>query len=77
LSGIINGIGTIAFTLFVDPTSASIVDQTARGDRPIADVRSMVFYLTLTAIIGTLISQLFLYPATLLIDLVAHVFVHG
>jgi hypothetical protein len=77
LSGIINGIGTVAFTLFVDPTSASIVDQAARGDRPLGDVRSMVFYLTLTAIIGTLVSQIFLFPATWLIDQVAHFVVHG
>ena len=33
LSGIINGIGTIAFTLFVDPTSAMITDQAIHGKR--------------------------------------------
>ena len=33
LSGIINGIGTIAFTLFVDPTSSIITDQAIHGKR--------------------------------------------
>ena len=34
ISGIINGIGTIAFTFFVDPTSSIIVDQAIKGKRP-------------------------------------------
>ncbi|GAC1415371.1 MAG: lipid II flippase Amj family protein [Candidatus Velthaea sp.] len=75
LSGIVNGIGTVAFTLFVDPTSASIVDQAARGDREIGDVRSMVFFLTATTILGTLVSQILLFPATLLIGAAAHLVV--
>lgn len=71
LSGVINGIGTIAFTLFVDPTSAIITDQAIHGKRSIEEVRSMVFYLTLTAIIGSLLSQAVLYPAAVLIEVVA------
>lgn len=72
LSGIVNGIGTVLFTLFVDPTAASIVDQAAHGKRQIEDVRSMVFWLTVTMALGTLVSQLILYPAALLIGAVAH-----
>ena len=45
LSGVVNGIGTIAFTLFVDPTSAIITDQAIHGKRSVEEVRSMVFYL--------------------------------
>lgn len=71
LSGIVNGIGTIAFTLFVDPTAAAIVDQAVHGRRTIENVRSMVFWLTVTMVIGTLLSQLLLFPAALLIDAVA------
>ena len=77
LSGIVNGIGTIAFTLFVDPTSAQIVDQATHGKRSLDDVKSMVFYLTATTIVGTLISQLFLYPAALVIGAVARLVNHG
>jgi hypothetical protein len=76
LSGVINGIGTIAFTLFVDPTSAMITDQAIHGRRSIEEVRSMVFYLSLTAIVGSLLSQAILYPAAVLIEVVAKFAAH-
>ena len=76
LSGIINGIGTIAFTLFVDPTSSMITDEAVHGKRPIEDVRSMVFFLALTAIAGTLVSQIIFWPSAKLIEIVAHFFTH-
>lgn len=72
LSGIINGIATISFTLVVDPTSAFITDQAVRGERPIEDVKAMVFYLALTAIVGTIVSQLILVPSAYVIATVAH-----
>lgn len=71
LSGIVNGVGTIAFTLFVDPTSAMITDQAIHGKRSIEEVRSMVFYLSLTAILGSLLSQAILYPAAVVIEVVS------
>jgi Alternate to MurJ len=71
LSGIVNGVGTIAFTLFVDPTSSMITDQAIHGKRTVEEVRSMVFYLSLTAIIGSLLSQAILYPAAVIIEVVA------
>jgi hypothetical protein len=76
LSGIVNGVGTIAFTLFVDPTSAIITDQAIHGKRSIQEVRSMVFYLSLTAIVGSLLSQAILYPAAVLIEVVARFAAH-
>jgi hypothetical protein len=76
LSGVINGIGTIAFTLFVDPTSSMISDQAIHGTRSIEEVRSMVFYLSLTAILGSLLSQVILYPAAVIIEVVARFAAH-
>jgi Alternate to MurJ len=76
LSGVINGIGTIAFTLFVDPTSAIITDQAIHGKRTVEEVRAMVFYLSLTAIIGSLLSQAILYPAAVIIEMVARFAAH-
>jgi hypothetical protein len=73
LSGVINGIGTIAFTLFVDPTSSMITDQAIHGKRTIEEVRSMVFYLSLTAILGSLLGQLIFYPAAVTIEYVARI----
>lgn len=72
ISGIINGIGTVAFTFFVDPTSSIIVDEAAKGERPVKEVQSMVFYLALTAIIGWVVSQALLWPAAWIIAQVAH-----
>jgi hypothetical protein len=76
-SGIINGIGTIAFTFFVDPTSSIIVDQAVKGERPHEDVKAMVFYLALTAIIGWILCQLILWPSAEIIKVVAHLVNHG
>jgi hypothetical protein len=74
LSGLVNGVGTIAFSVFVDPTSAYIVDQTVRGERPPADVRAMIFWLIATAFIGTVLAQLLLFPAAEYIAFAAHLF---
>ena len=71
LSGVINGIGTIAFTLFVDPTSSMITDQAIHGKRTVEEVRTMVFYLCLTAILGALLSQLVFVQSAVVIEYVA------
>lgn len=65
LSGIVNGIATIMLTLFVDPAGARITDQAYHNSRPQDDVRSVVFYLQFTKILGNLIlAQLLLLPFT-------------
>jgi len=77
LSGIVNGIATILFTLMVDPIAAHITDQTARGERKEADVRSVVFYIVLGRVVGTLIlSQILFVPGAHYIKLVT-LFVKG
>jgi hypothetical protein len=76
LSGIINGVGTISFTLFVDPTSSMITDQAVHGHRTVEEVRSMVFYLSLTAILGSLLAQVIFYPAAVIIEYVAKFALH-
>ncbi len=76
LSGLVNGVGTIAFSVFVDPTSAYIVDQTVRGERPRDDVRAMIFWLIVTAFIGTILAQLILLPAAQYIAAAAQAFTH-
>jgi Alternate to MurJ len=76
LSGVINGIGTISFTLFVDPTSSMITDQAIHGHRTVEEVRSMVFYLSVTAILGSLLAQVIFYPAAVIIEYVAKFALH-
>lgn len=65
LSGIVNGLATIMFTLFVDPAGARITDEVARGTRPEKDIVSVVFFLQLGRLLGTfIIAQLLLMPFT-------------
>jgi len=75
LSGLVNGIGTVAFSLFVDPTSAYIVDQTVRNERPVSHVYAMIVVLVATAFVGTVLAQLALYPAAVYIAAGSHIFV--
>ncbi len=77
LSGLVNGVGTIAFSLFIDPTTAFIVDQTVRKERPRTDVVAMIFWLIVTAFIGTLLAQVILAPAAHYIAWVANHWPHG
>lgn len=77
LSGLVNGIGTVAFALFIDPTTALIVDQTVRDERPQTDVASMIFWLIVTGFVGTLVAQLILFPAAEYIAWFAHIWPHG
>ncbi len=72
LSGLVNGVGTIAFALFIDPNTALIVDQTVHGKRPRSDVSAMIFWLIVTAFAGTLLAQLILAPAAHYIAAVAN-----
>ena len=63
LSGIVNGMATIMFTLLVDPPGARVTDQAVAGERPENDVRSVVFFLQIGKMIGILVfAQLLLFP---------------
>ncbi len=63
LSGIVNGLATIMFTIFVDPSGARITDGAVNGERPMSDVKSVVFFLQMGRIFGTLIlSQILFKP---------------
>ncbi|TAM86020.1 DUF2837 family protein [bacterium] len=66
-SGLVNGFAMIAFTLIVDPGSALITDEAAKGQRPMDDVKSLVAYLSLTTIAGMLLSQFALVPAAIIV----------
>lgn len=78
LSGLITGVATVTLTLVVDPTAAVITDQAALGMRPESDIKAMLLYLVLGAVVGTLLAQLILWPAAHLIVVVARFLVdHG
>ena len=71
LSGAITGVSTIALTLIVDPGAALVTDQAAHGLRPESDVKAMILYLVITAIVGTIAAQLLLVPAADIISTIA------
>lgn len=65
LSGIVNGMATVLFSLLVDPAGARITDQAVHQKRPEDDVRSVVFFLQMGKILGTLlVAQLLFKPLT-------------
>lgn len=67
-SGLVNGFATIAYNIIVDPASALITDRAVRGERSLDDVKALVTGLSITAVIGMVLSQLVLVPAALLIE---------
>ena len=66
-SGMINGIATILLTLLVDPQAAIITDQALRNKRPYGDVKALVIMLLGTKLLGTIIGQILIYPAAIII----------
>lgn len=77
LSGIVNGMATIMFTLFVDPSGARVTDQVMHGVRPVDDVKSVIFFLQCGKMLGILVvSQVFFYPLTHYIMWVTHLITH-
>jgi hypothetical protein len=66
-SGMINGVASILLTLFVDPRAAIITDEAARGSREYGDVKALVTLLIGTKLLGTLLSQLLIIPAAMLL----------
>jgi len=78
LSGLITGVATVTLTLVVDPTAVVITDQAALGMRPESDIKAMLLFLVLGAVVGTLLAQAVLWPAAHLIVTVARFLVdHG
>lgn len=71
LSGIVNGMATILFTIFVDPSGARVTDQAVNDKRSHNDVRSVVFFLQCGKMLGILIvAQLIFKPMVYYIMLV-------
>jgi hypothetical protein len=72
-SGLVNGFATIAYNIIVDPASALLTDRAVRGDRSIDDVKALVTGLSVTSVIGLLLSQAVLLPGAALIEFGARI----
>lgn len=73
LSSVVNGFATIALGLIVDPTTAVITQETIDGKRPVKDVYAMGLLLIASMFIGTIVSQLLLEPARLVVMMGAEI----
>jgi hypothetical protein len=71
LSGVINGVGTLLLVILVDPVSALITDQALRGKRPVSEVSYIVVWQVVGRFAGTLLAQLVLVPAALVVVSIA------
>lgn len=72
LSSVVYGGATLGLALIVDPVAAMVTDQGLRGERPEQEVRQMVWYLVLTRLLGTVLSQVILVPGAYAIAWLAH-----
>ena len=68
LSGLINALAAIMFSVVVDPKAALITDEAIAGKRPIKHVYITAVFLMAGNFIGTLISQFFLIPGVKIIS---------
>ncbi|QNB48119.1 DUF2837 family protein [Thermanaerosceptrum fracticalcis] len=73
LSGIINGIATVLLVVIVDPISALILDETLKGKREEAELKSAIGLLAGGKFLGTLLAQILLVPAAQIIAFITRV----
>ena len=67
-AGLINGFATVLLFVWVDPMASNIADDVVRGKRDEQDVKSAIFYLVGSKLIGELIlAQILFLPSVYLI----------
>jgi ABC-type spermidine/putrescine transport system permease subunit I len=71
LSSIINGGATIMMAIFIDPHMSGMTDDAMDGKLSDSQFRKAVVWLVGSRLAGTLLAQVFLLPAALLIVVVA------
>lgn len=71
LSSVVNGLATITLAIVVDPVVANLTDQCEKGHRPAADIKAAALGLVAGMLLGALLAQFILYPATQIIEYAA------
>lgn len=69
LSGAVNAMAAIAFSVWVDPQAAIITDQAVAGERPKKHIDIIAVHLALGNILGGFLGLLLLHPAAAVIRL--------
>jgi hypothetical protein len=67
LSGIVNGIATILFTIFLDPIIAHITDKVYNNQKDIKFLYNAVFLMLVFTLLGTVLAQFVLKPGAIVI----------
>jgi len=67
LSGIVNGIATILFTIFLDPIIAHITDKVYNNQKDIKFLYNAVFLMLVFTLLGTILAQFVLKPGAIVI----------
>lgn len=67
MSSVVNGLATVTLSVLVDPTISKLTDEATKGKRPEIDVKTACFCLMASMFVGTVLAQLFFYPACRLV----------
>ena len=71
LSGLVNAVAAIFFSLIIDPKASLITDLIVKGERPEKQIHSISLHLMLGNVVGCLLAQFFIVPGAIAIDTVA------
>jgi hypothetical protein len=74
LSGIVNGIATILFTIFLDPTIANITDKVYNSQEKIEYLYNVIWVSLVGNILGTILAHLVFYPGAWIISYITLIF---
>ncbi len=74
LSGVINGVATILFTIFLDPIIANITDKVYNSSEKIEYLYNVVWAVMVSTVIGTVLAHLVFYPGAVIIAKVTLIF---
>lgn len=73
LSAVVNGVATIMMFVFIDPHMSVMTDDVVEGKTSESQFRKAIVWLVGSRLAGTLLAQLLLVPAAMLIVSVAEV----
>lgn len=68
LSGLLNSVAAIMFSLIIDPKASLITDLIVKGERSEKQIYSISLHLMAGAVVGSLLSQFLIEPGAIIID---------
>lgn len=74
LSGIVNGVATILYSIFLDPIIANITDKVYNEQEKIEYLYNVIWVSIIASILGTLLAHFVLYPGAWIIAQITLIF---